>query len=989
MHQATGQWRCTPSFRVQLTAATSTASLEWAPIYTATKAPHSVPTRRRSKASSSMLPTPTVSAGATTKPRRGPPIDFEGLVYRVDNREKADNVVKVLFAHPERVWACDTEVADIDLNVQGPVGNGKVTCISIYGGPGIDFGGGLNTSILWVDNIDENLDLISVFKDWFQDENYKKIWHNYGFDRHVMYNEGIKCLGFGGDTMHMARLWDSGRSKTTGGGTGYSLAALSADLVGESQDENSVTKTSMKDLFGIPRKLGNGADSKVTEIPDIRVLQTNPVTRDKWIVYSAKDAYTTWQLYMTLKNKLEQMDWYSDEEKVGTMFDFYSTYWIPFGEILTDMEREGIRVDLDKLKAAQEQAELDKKKMEDIFITWAAKQCPGAKYINPQSKMQVGQLLFGKYVNGVVAPEKEVEFEVEKTDLALATEEAAVRKSNPCACKYLFLNFAYKLTLTLFIFDSSALKVAELKEECKKRGIKTSGKKKTDLITALLGVTEVKYTGYSKTELIDICHTRSIPVSDMISRDELISLLDRDEANTTGKIAGIAKDAQLIMPKKKLKFTIKSIGCTPTEFTPAGAAQVNHAVLKKLSGENVFGDSKDVQWGMLYDFYGGGEAGEEACRAVGALAQMSQIDTTIQTFLIPLQKLADAESRIHCSLNINTETGRLSARTPNLQNQPALEKDKYKIRDSFCASVGNALIVADYGQLELRLLAHMTNCKVYYIIFLRVAFELSNLTRMQSMIDAFEKGGCFHSRTAMGMYSYIREAVDNGSVLLEWDYSKVYIYHVYTLCFCFFDAITVSNQATPTFPLVKDQFGSERRKAKTLNFSIAYGKTAYGLAKDWGTTKAQAEETLQAWYADRPEVKEWQKNTQDGAKRNKCVRTLMGRLRTLPHAGTMGRMASMSMRAAINTPIQGGAADVVVLAMIKIARNETLKKLGFKLILQIHDEVILEGPKEHAEDALEELKKCMENPFDDKGLKSLRVHLDVDGKIVDTWYQAK
>ena len=160
--------------------------------------------------------------------------------------------------------------------------------------------------------------------------------------------------------------------------------------------------------------------------------------------------------------------------------------------------------------------------------------------------------------------------------------------------------------------------------------------------------------------------------------------------------------------------------------------------------------------------------------------------------------MADENDRIHCSLNLNTETGRLSSRRPNLQNQPALEKDSYKIRDAFVAEEGKTLIVADYGQLELRILAHITNCK--------------------SMIDAFKSGGCFHSRTALGMYSYIREDVESGGVVLEWDYSK----------------------GQPNVPLVKDKYGSERRKAKTLNFSIAYGKTVHGLAQDWGITKEEA-----------------------------------------------------------------------------------------------------------------------------------------------------
>ena len=224
--------------------------------------------------------------------------------------------------------------------------------------------------------------------------------------------------------------------------------------------------------------------------------------------------------------------------------------------------------------------------------------------------------------------------------------------------------------------------------------------------------------------------------------------------------------------------------------------------------------------------------------------------------------------RVHCSLNLNTETGRLSSRRPNLQNQPALEKDQYKIRDAFVAEEGKTLIVADYGQLELRILAHITNCN--------------------SMIEAFRSGGCFHSRTAVGMYPHVKAAVDNGDVLLEWDYSK----------------------GQPTVPLVKDTFASERRKAKTLNFSIAYGKTVHGLAQDWAISKEEAQETLDAWYRDRPEVKRWQEDTRKFAIERKFVETIMGRRRDLPDASKdRSKAAGHALRAAINTPIQGRCVD--------------------------------------------------------------------------------
>ena len=260
----------------------------------------------------------------------------------------------------------------------------------------------------------------------------------------------------------------------------------------------------------------------------------------------------------------------------------------------------------------------------------------------------------------------------------------------------------------------------------------------------------------------------------------------------------------------------------------------------------------------------------------------------IANFLTSLQTLADDEKRVHCSLNINTETGRLSSRKPNLQNQPALEKDKYKIRQAFIASPGNKLIVADYGQLELRLLASMTDCT--------------------SMIEAFEAGGDFHSRTALGMFKYIQDAVENEDVLLEWDYAK----------------------GEPPKPMLKDKYASERRKAKTLNFSIAYGKTAHGLSADWGVSTKEAEEMLQAWYDSRPEVEQWQKDTKEIAKEHGLTRTLMGRYRHLPHAkGGSMKALGHALRASINTPIQGGAADVAMMVSFVYEGCDVLK--GFIL----------------------------------------------------------
>lgn len=170
----------------------------------------------------------------------------------------------------------------------------------------------------------------------------------------------------------------------------------------------------------------------------------------------------------------------------------------------------------------------------------------------------------------------------------------------------------------------------------------------------------------------------------------------------------------------------------------------------EISEEKVKLNVNSPTYGTAYAAFGKGKRGREACHAAAALCEVCSIDSLISNFILPLQGslVSGKHGRIHCSLNINTEKGRLSARRPNLQSQPALEKDRYKIRQAFVAAPGKSLIVADYGQLELRILAHLTNCK--------------------SMMEAFKAGGDFHSRTAMNMYQHIQEAVEQKKVLLEW-----------------------------------------------------------------------------------------------------------------------------------------------------------------------------------------------------------------------------
>ncbi|CAL9098054.1 unnamed protein product [Musa textilis] len=354
--------------------------------------------------------------------------------------------------------------------------------------------------------------------------------------------------------------------------------------------------------------------------------------------------------------------------------------------------------------------------------------------------------------------------------------------------------------------------------------------------------------------------------------------------------------------------------------------------------------------GTAYEAFGEGKNGREACQAIAALCEVCSIDSLISNFILPLQEnhISCIKGRIHCSLNINTETGRLSARRPNLQSQPVLEKDRYKIRQAFIAEPGKSLIVADYGQLELRILAHLANCK--------------------SMLDAFRAGGDFHSRTAMNMYAHVCEAVEENRVLLEWHPQP--------------------GKHEPPVPLLKDVFAAERRRAKMLNFSIAYGKTPIGLSRDWKVSVEEAKKTVDLWYKERQEVLIWQEKQKNEARTKGHVQTLLGRSRCFPsldHASNAQR--GHIERAAINTPVQGSAADVAMCAMLEIDRNIRLKELGWKLVLQVHDEMILEGPTESAELAKAIVVECMSKPFD--GTNFLEVDLAVDAKCAQNWYAAK
>ncbi|CAJ1392420.1 unnamed protein product [Effrenium voratum] len=410
-----------------------------------------------------------------------------------------------------------------------------------------------------------------------------------------------------------------------------------------------------------------------------------------------------------------------------------------------------------------------------------------------------------------------------------------------------------------------------------------------------------------------------------LKKPELEELCREKQCKLSGRKADlIMRLSQPEDPRKvrKVRKTIRipGMGISPMSATPRGDPQVTLETLQKLLDERA------------------SDLGSEGEKAAKALLEWRKIESRLN-FLKPLQSAA-CNGRVHPQLNLNTMTGRLSSRSPNLQGEPVTgDGDVPAVRSILAAPPGRRLLVADYAQLELRLVAHLSDC--------------------QPMIEILRSGGDIHSRTAYKMFPEVSQAVDSGSVVLDESEKK---------------------QGT----LVKEHFPELRKKAKTLNFALLYGKTAFSFGRDWGVPAEEAQAVIDRWFEAFPEVRAWMDQAHEAARRKASgkdratLRTLLGRRRPL-----RGPMLH-AMRVAGNTPVQGSAADVVLSAMCLIEEAK-LKQLGYHMVLQIHDELILEGPEENADEALQELIRIMEDPLP----MELRVPLRVDACCVQNWHDAK
>jgi len=282
--------------------------------------------------------------------------------------------------------------------------------------------------------------------------------------------------------------------------------------------------------------------------------------------------------------------------------------------------------------------------------------------------------------------------------------------------------------------------------------------------------------------------------------------------------------------------------------------------------------------------------------------------------------IGENDGRVHSVLNQTiTTTGRISSTDPNLQNIPTRTEEGKEIRRAFIAEDGYVLVDADYSQIELRVLA-----------------ELSN---EENLINAFINHEDIHSKTASEVFKVKLEEVTS----------------------------------------------MMRSRAKAVNFGIIYGISDYGLGRDLDISRKEAKEYIENYLNYYHNIDSYMKNIVEQSKKNLYVETYFGRRRYIPELESRNfNIRSFGERIALNTPVQGTAADIIKIAMIRVYKKLKENNMKSRLLLQVHDELIVEACKDEVDKVKEILKNEMENVVD-----SFRVHLEVDINVGDSWYESK
>jgi DNA polymerase-1 len=316
------------------------------------------------------------------------------------------------------------------------------------------------------------------------------------------------------------------------------------------------------------------------------------------------------------------------------------------------------------------------------------------------------------------------------------------------------------------------------------------------------------------------------------------------------------------------------------------------------------------------------------------LEQLAAMRFTVPALLLEFRELSKLKStyvdvlpgrvdpatgRIHTRFHqTGAATGRLSSSDPNLQNIPVRTARGERIRECFVAGAGCRLVVADYSQIELRLLAH--------------------LSRDSAFVRAFERGGDVHRETAAVIFGV--------------------------------SAADVTSEM--------------RARAKTINFATIYGQGAFALSRQLGITQEEARDFIRLYFERFSGVRAYLDNCVAGARERGFVETIYGRRRYIPELRDSNRaVRAFGERTAMNSPLQGSAADLIKVAMIRIHREFARRALGGGILLQVHDELVVEAPEDQAGEIADLVRREME------GAASLSVPLVVDVGVGPTWLDAK
>ena len=305
---------------------------------------------------------------------------------------------------------------------------------------------------------------------------------------------------------------------------------------------------------------------------------------------------------------------------------------------------------------------------------------------------------------------------------------------------------------------------------------------------------------------------------------------------------------------------------------------------------------------------------------IDKITEYRQIVKLNSTYVEGLLKIINPKTgRIHSSFNQTiTTTGRISSTEPNMQNIPVKTEMGRDIRKVFVADENCKLVDADYSQVELRVLAHMSGD--------------------ENMIDAFKHGEDIHSKTASQIFD-----VD-----------------------------------------IKDVTSKQRIEAKAINFGIIYGKTDFGLSQDLNIPVATAKAYIDSYFNKYPKIKEFMDEAVESATETGYATTILNRRRYIPEIKASNFIVrNRGKRFAMNAPIQGSAADIIKVAMVNVYNKLKENNMKSKLILQVHDELIVEAVDEELEMAEKIVREEMENA------QSMDVKLDVDLNTGDSWYETK